>query len=279
MSVMLDSHYTIGKSHLYCQDYLYQGWAGFPYVILADGCSASSDSDVGARLLALNARRLLPQFALAAADEAERRARHWRLGRRIVRRAAQQVRELGMSASILDATLLVAWSDGATVYVHLYGDGCLAVRRADGGVAVIEVEYAENAPYYLSYLLDPERQNLYRETIDQPAPAQHIHYLSETGISTRREHFDVATVFSFNLAALPTVAVATDGLRSFVDVELRERMNLLSMARALLGFLDTDGAFVKHQLRQVLVDYGQRGIFNLDDLSLGVFVKTDCSAS
>ncbi|HOB61032.1 MAG TPA: protein phosphatase 2C domain-containing protein [Candidatus Competibacteraceae bacterium] len=275
MTVALDSHFTIGKLHLCCQDYVYQGWAGFPYVILADGCSSAPDSDVGARLLALNARRLLPQFALAARDEAERHARHWRLGRRIVRRAARQVRDLGMNLSILDATLLVAWCDGVTVYVHLYGDGCLAVRRLDGGVAAIEVEYAGNAPYYLSYQLDPERQDLYRDSIEAPASAQRIHYLSDSGITTRRERFDAPTVFSFSLAALPTVAVATDGLRSFVDIELSERMNLLVMARALLDFLDTDGAFVKHQLRQVVADYGRRNIFNLDDLSMGVFVKMD----
>ena len=59
MTVALDSYYTIGKVHLYCQDYVFQGWKPVPHVILADGCSASPNSDVGARLLVLNARREL----------------------------------------------------------------------------------------------------------------------------------------------------------------------------------------------------------------------------
>lgn len=189
MTITLDSHYTIGQLHLFCQDYVCHGWEPYPYVILADGCSAEPDSDVGARLLVLNARRLLPRFMAAATDEVGRRACHWRLGRRIVRRAARQARELGAD-SALDATLLIAWCDGATVYVHLYGDGCLAARRADGGIMAIQIEYAGNAPYYLSYLLNRERWALYQVAIGDPLAAQSVGYLNETGTTTRLERFD-----------------------------------------------------------------------------------------
>lgn len=275
MKIALDSHYTIGKLHLLCQDYVCQGGEPFPYVILADGCSATPDSDVGARLLALNARRLLPGFALAASDETERNARHWRLGRRIARRAARQARDLGMDPTVLDATLLVAWCEGETVFVHLYGDGCIAVRRADGEVAAIQVEYAENAPYYLSYLLDSERCALYREVIGDPAVARTVRYLNETGVTTRLEAFDSPTVFGFSLAVLPVVAVATDGLSSFVNAETRERLDVLPVARDLLDFSDLRDDFVGRRLRQVLADYGRQRVFNVDDIGLGAFVGKD----
>ncbi len=271
MMIALDSHYTIGRLHLYCQDYVCQGWAPFPYVILADGCSAAPDSDLGARLLALNARRLLPWFALPVADEVERVARHWRLGQRLIRRAARQARELGVDEDVLDATLIVAWCDGATVYVHLYGDGCIAVRRADGETTVIQIEYAENAPYYLSYLLDRERHALYQAAIGDPAIAQTIHYLNETGLSTQRKPFDSPTLFNFSLATLPTVAVATDGLHSLVSAETGSRLDVLSVAQVMLDFGDPDPGFIQRQVRQVLADYGRERVFNLDDLSLGVF--------
>lgn len=275
MMIALDSHYTIGKLHLFCEDYVSQGWEPCPHVILADGCSAVRDSDVGARLLVLNARRLLPRFALASLDEDSRVARHWRLGRRIVRRAARQARDLGMDESILDATLLMAWCDGSTVYVHLYGDGCIAARRADGGVAAIQVEYAENTPYYLSYLLDRERGALYREAIGDPRVAQSIRYFSETSLSTRLEQFDTPITFSFNLEAFPTVVVATDGLGSFVNAETSERLDVWSVARTLLDFQGFGDGFVKQQLRKVLVEYGRQRVLNLDDIGLGAFVRTD----
>ncbi|RUQ33691.1 MAG: hypothetical protein EKK68_01320 [Candidatus Competibacteraceae bacterium] len=272
MTIILDSHYTIGRLHLSCQDYVCQGWEPFPYVILADGCSSAPDSDLGARLLVLNARRLLSWFALPAVDEAERTARHWRLGRRLVRRAARQARELGVSVDVLDATLLVAWCEGSTVYIHCYGDGCIAVRRADGETAVIQIEYAENAPYYLSYLLDRDRHALYQEAIGDPAIAQTIRYSSKAGVSTRLEPFNSPTLFNFNLMTSPTVTVATDGLHSLVSTETGNRLNVLSVAQAMLDFDDLEPGFIKRQLRQVLADYGQQRVFNLDDLSLGVFV-------
>ena len=275
MTVALDSHYTIGKTHLYCQDYAVHGREPFPHAILADGCSAAPNSDIGARLLVLNARRELARFARISGDEAERAALHWRLGQRIVRRAARQARDLSLDPEVLDATLLVAWCDGTAVHVHLYGDGCIATRRADGGLAVIQVEYAENAPYYLSYLLDPERQAIYREAVGNSAVAQSIRYLSETtAASARREPFDAPIAFAFDLAAFPAVAVATDGFQSFLNAETGQWVDVLEVARALLDFRGCAGAFVRDRSEKVLIEFAKRLLFNLDDLGLGAFVET-----
>lgn len=275
MTIALDSYYTIGKLHLVCEDYLYQGFEPFPHLILADGCSASVDSDIGARLLVLNTRRLLPWFATGDMSEAERIARHWRLGRRIMRRAARQAHELGLNSEALDATLLIAWCDGAAVYVHLYGDGCIVTRREDGGVAVIQVEYAGNAPYFLSYLLDAERLALYQEAIGDPLKAQSVEYWNEMGTTIRQERFDAPTVFNFSLATFPIVAVATDGLHSFVNAETGQPVDLLTVAREMQNFDSLNGDFVKRRVRKVLVEYSKQWVFNLDDLGLGAFVRTD----
>lgn len=268
----LDCHYLMGRLHLFCQDYALHGWRPVPHLILADGCSAAPDSDIGARLLALDARRTLPDFARAA-DEGARLAGHWPLGRRIARRAARLARALGLDDGVLDATLLVAWCDGATVHVHLYGDGCLAVRRADGAWSVIRVEYAENAPYYLSYLLNPERQALYREAVGEPATAQSIHYQNESGDAVHRQPFDTPILFSFDLTVFPLVAVATDGLDSFLWAETGERLDFREVARTLLDFPSLEGAFVQRQLDRTLVAYAERDAFNGDDIGLGVFAR------
>lgn len=271
-TLLLDAYYTIGKLHLFCQDYALYGLEPVPYLILADGCSASPDSDVGARLLALNARWLLSRFARPASGE-ERRVWHWALGRRIVRRAARQARDLGLDPTVLDATLLVAWCDGMTVHAHLYGDGCFAVRNAKGRVATIRVEYAENAPCYLSYLLDSERWALYQEAIGEPATAQSIHYQNDAGESVRQEPFDTPIIFDFDLAIYPTVALATDGLDSFVAAETGKRLDLRIVACEMLDFIYLEGAFVQRRLRKALFDHAQQGIFNMDDIGLGAFVR------
>jgi hypothetical protein len=273
--MVFDSYYTIGRMHWYCDDYVFQGVEPFSHIILADGCSASTNSDLGARLLVLNARRELAQFAQFPEDEVERNAFHWRLGRQIVRRAARQVQDLGLDFSVLDATLLVAWCDGATVYIHLYGDGCIATQDVDGVLRVIHIEYAENAPYYLSYLLDTERRACYQEAVGDLAVAQSISYVSTTtGLSTDYKTFDNPLIFTFELASFPMVAVATDGLHSFVNAENGNRTDLLDVAQALLDFPSHEGAFVRDRIEKGLVEFSKRLIFNLDDLSLGVFVET-----
>ncbi len=275
MTLLVDAYYTIGKLHLFCQDYASRGIDLFPYVILADGCSATPDTDLGARLLALDARRLLRRFALAATDQRQRVIQHGRLGERIVRRAARQARDLGVDTTVLDATLLIAWCRGETVYVHLYGDGCVAARRVDGTVIAIEIEYAENAPYYLSYRLDPEREALYQAAINDPATAQRVYCWSKTGVTIRHEPFDTPILFSFDLAAFPRVLVATDGLHSLVNVETQERLDSLAVAREVLDFHDLAGAFVQRRLREVLTGYRQQGVFNIDDIGVGAFVNLD----
>jgi hypothetical protein len=275
MMIALDSYYTIGKLHLFCEDYVGQGWQPFPYVILADGCSAAPDSDLGARLLVLNTRRLLPRFALKGYDQAERTARHWSFGRRVIRRAARQVRDLGVDTAVLDATLLIAWCDGESINVHLYGDGCIATRQADGTVRAIQIEYVGNAPFYLSYLLDNERCALYQEAVGDAQTAQNIHEFSETGSTVRQAPFNTPIVFSFPLAISSTVAVATDGLHSLMNIETGERVETLEVAWRLLDFPNLEAGFVKHQVRNVLVEYAQQKVFNLDDIGMGVFVRTN----
>ncbi|HRE54981.1 MAG TPA: protein phosphatase 2C domain-containing protein [Candidatus Competibacter sp.] len=274
MTIALDSYYTIGKLHLYCQDYVIHGWEPFPYVILADGCSASPNSDVGARLLALNARSELSRFAKISRAGGELPAQHWALGQEIAQRAARCARQLDLNPEALDATLLVAWCDGAAVHVHAYGDGCIATRDADGQLAVIEVEYAQNAPYYLTYLLQAERHALYEEAIGNVGAAQTIRYSPEEGSSSiRRERFDAPVAFSFDLATYPTVAITTDGLGCFLNAETSQRIAALEIARGLFDFGGAQDAFVVKHMQSALVELSRRLLFNLDDLSVGAFVK------
>jgi hypothetical protein len=273
MTLFLDSWYTIGKLHLFCEDYVCLGEQPFPYLILADGCSAAPDSDLGARLLVLNARCLLPRFALGASDKVSRAARHWRLGRRIIRRAARQARDLGLDEGVLDATLLIAWCENDTVHIHLYGDGCIVTRSVEGAVAAIQVEYAENAPYYLSYLLDAERGALYQEAIGDAQIGQSVRYLHGGGVTLRQEPFNTPTVFSFNLTTFPTVAVATDGLHSFISADTGKRVDLLEVAGQLLDFSNLAPGFVKRRTHEVLVEYGRKRVVHLDDLGWGAFVR------
>lgn len=272
MTIFTDCHYCIGAAHLFCQDYAIHATQPFPHIILADGCSAAPNSDIGARLLVLNAQHLLAQFAAIGDDMEAHSAQHWPLGQRLVRRAARHARMLGVDADVLDATLLIAWCQEGKVYVHLYGDGCIAVRNSEGAVAVLQVEYADNAPYYLSYLLDAERDAMYREQVADLRTAQTIHYWQQSGTSYRPQLLDTPSVFRFDLNVSHTVAVATDGLYSFVNLESGERLSLLNAAERFLDFTNIEDEFVKRRTYEALNEYRQQQIVNLDDVGWGAFV-------
>ncbi|MBM3457554.1 MAG: protein phosphatase 2C domain-containing protein, partial [Armatimonadetes bacterium] len=105
-----DAAFRMGCTHSVCQDYavaLRATAAGGPAILLADGCSSSPDTDVGARLLARATARVLESVATLAPrtlPEAQRSG---------VERAHRAAADLGLPAGALDATLLVlAAGDG-----------------------------------------------------------------------------------------------------------------------------------------------------------------------
>ena len=53
--IHVDCAFRMGRTHLVCQDYAAVAAGEFPCVLLADGCSWSPDTDMGARLLVRSA--------------------------------------------------------------------------------------------------------------------------------------------------------------------------------------------------------------------------------
>ena len=267
MNIATDAHYSMGKTHLVCQDYAWHGQDPAPAVILADGCSSSPDTDVGARLLVLNARQLLPRFLAVAGDA----GRHWRLGRLIVARSIRQARALGLDDSAIDATLMVAFFKRDRVYVHLYGDGCVLARRGDGSIWAMRVNYARNSPYYLSYLANPERRLCYQQAVGHPA--QIIHILDGDGLALQHRAYDHPLLVEVAVDEFQVLAVTTDGLDSLIHAGNGERMDLRAVAKEFMAFANHNGAFVQRRLRRALHRYARQDIHNSDDIGFGAFVR------
>ena len=148
-----DAHFAIGKTHEVCQDYglAVSSTEGYPALaVLSDGCSASPDTDWGARFLA--------RVAVDVAKGGPFNPMRVILGAQCCQKVA------GISEQALDATLMVVTETAAgDAEVIVYGDGVVAARRRDGsGYDSWALSYSLNAPAYLSYLLDPDRLALYR---------------------------------------------------------------------------------------------------------------------
>ena len=154
-----DGHFTIGKTHTVCQDYVRVGKTpdGLAYAIVSDGCSSSKDTDIGARLLVTAAERYIcGRKSPNSKDVDFDKISYW---------AEQAATFHGLNLTCLDATLMVVIEDGPFLAVYQMGDGVVAVRTREGQCLYTSQEFTTGAPFYPNYLQDANRlQALY----DQP---------------------------------------------------------------------------------------------------------------
>lgn len=152
-----DAYFERGRQHAVCQDYGFASPDG-DRAVLADGCSSSPDTDIGARLLCRVAGPI---------------ANPTRAGRRIVQRADGIREAMLLDPRSMDATLLCVEVDpseeaqekfGTVATAVVWGDGAVAARRRDGSVIVYELSCKDSAPPYLSYLLDSGRLLRYAQS-------------------------------------------------------------------------------------------------------------------
>jgi serine/threonine protein phosphatase PrpC len=255
-----DAHYAIGASHLTCQDYALAETGDFgAYAIVADGCSSSANSDVGARLLASSAARMLriePNHVAATA---------------IVEGAVRAAEAVALEPVCLDATLMWAHIADDEVRVTVSGDGVVAAVREDGSIESWSIEYDRAAPAYLSYLTDESR------LVELVAMGQtrRIERRSTSGVATHEGPL-AREPYLFELAIdrdhYSLVALLSDGARSFVS-RTGEPVSLERVLAELLDFKSLAGQFVARRMRRFLTKQcSERGWSARDDLAVAALV-------
>lgn len=257
-----DAFYTIGRGHSVCQDYARAGTMGAgdaphgAFGLVSDGCSSSADSDVGARLLVLEATRVLS-------------AGQPLVMRPLIERALSSARRVGMAVECLDATLLsVSCTTAGALWVQVVGDGTVVARRRDGRLEVWRIGQG-SAPAYASYMLDAERWRAYRAGADAVRRVEHC---LDGEVAGRQcvplQHWqDLAWRLRLSRERYETVAVFSDGVDSFRGRDGRVAQ-LQDIERALVAFRSTRGAFLQRRMgRFVRRECPERGWAHEDDLS------------
>ena len=154
---MIDIFLEIGHQHKVCEDYIISGNAPEPFIILSDGCSSSNNTEMGARILC----HLAKQYLRYRGNDLHN-IDHKKMGRWIIHNAEMTARQLGLTLNCLDATLMVSYFIDNRLYVFVYGDGVIVLKKGDEFSYYI-VDFSNNAPYYLSYLIDDFRNDLYHQ--------------------------------------------------------------------------------------------------------------------
>ena len=245
------SYYSIGKSHTVCQDYARAGqaWNRDAFAALSDGCSSSPDSDVGARLLVLQAAdNLKASHTLPV-------AKPW--GE--VALGAVRLIEPVLPEEVCDATLLIAQAGETALRVEAFGDGVIAVRLRSGATLVYDIDFG-NAPAYLTYFLDASRLRGYLAAgcgkrvvrlyidgqLDQTLETQvGVEESDQDSMGWRGFQF----LLEFNSKDAEAVFLFSDGVHSFQHTETFEPIPMLDVVNRLMDIKSYTGAFVERRCK------------------------------
>jgi hypothetical protein len=237
-----DHQFYIGHDHKICQDYALSGVTqDGAYAIVSDGCSSSPDVDVGARLLALSAKRTL---GVGGADM------NYDLFGKVTIRNLEHIGDIvPLHPHSLDATLLAAWVKGKDFTAHMYGDGVFFHKSATA-LRIVHVEFESNKPAYLSYHLDKVRLKEYEDTVFGSKRIIDISLYRAGGeprdvIETENyvKPFDPVS-FAGIVDTDDIIGVISDGTNSFRKSDGSE-IHWNEIIKELIDFKTTPGVFVQ----------------------------------
>jgi len=271
---------TTGSTHNICQDYVITGRTDqLVYTIVADGCSSSPRSEIGAKFLALSAESILLNYDAYSI----RCFPYDKLGQLIIEKAATMRRALGVDFA-LDATLGLLISDGKDIRSYMYGDGCLIVITKHYTYAHTGF-YTLNAPYYLSYYLDRERHTSYvtmHEQQDYEYPRRYSRQYVRRADSVEWEHeshdfnyYEPHEYYSPDWRDVQAVMITTDGLESF-RAPGQETLGFTAVVEQATAFKNWQGAFLKRRFNKMLLEYNNNNIKPTDDLAAAVIINEEC---
>lgn len=263
-----DAYYKNGTLHPICEDYVLHGTEPVPYVILADGCSSSENTEFGARVLAFQARKYLHVWESTLGMLTEDH-----MARYIIHGAENFVQSLGLDRSCLDATLLVAYLSPVDnfFYVRVFGDGNFVVKQ-DDMITWYNIQYISNAPYYLSYWLDPMRQKTYSV---QFLGEKRLEYtvLKDGEVASRDHKFEGAMApseFSFFRGERESgIYLMSDGVESFNNSVSGDPIDPLLIVNSLTKFKSHRGEFIKRRAKRAGKSWLANDLVHYDDLSIG----------
>lgn len=255
----VDSHFSMGRTHLVCEDYARCGRSPFPWVMISDGCSSSNDTDIGSRLLVLTAQQYLCQL--------NRLPDYYSFGKYVISQTVRNMRPFDLNDNTLDATLLLAIAKGRTIYIYIYGDGFIVLKDKKNNWRSLEFSFTQNAPYYLSYWIDESYRSSYLK-ISQTQRTLEIKEGKERNIFP----FDKMLQYQFSLDDYPLIAIASDGLSKFINIKDYQPVAVEILIPRLFDFPSLSGSFVKRRLPAILTDLATENVIPFDDFSTGVFV-------
>lgn len=270
MKILKDSIFKIGKAHSVCQDYASNKEN---IIALSDGCSSSLDTDIGARFLVKDSIKDI--FSIQKFSQAD--ACYLISG--TLRALAASYLDVN-PLTCLDATLLCGKIiKNERLISCIYGDGVFSYQLKNDTIKIIQVVFANNAPYYLSYLLSTVRQNNYLEIFGGQKTISEYTIQNGKIINTEIKvvKYNECCEYEFNVDDLKSFFLFSDGVETFHQVIKTETSKFTKDIPTVDSVLEimncpTFGPFLEKKYTKLSEQYVKQGIFHSDDLSVAAFL-------
>jgi len=276
-----DSAYYIGTTHEECQDYAISGKNS---VAVSDGCSGSSNSDIGSRVLSITAMNKMVELdSLISFDEKE-----------CILLARPAIKMLNIPNECLDATLLTAKAYESGAMAMCCGDGVIAIKTTSGKTIIINCEYSDNFPFYINYLYDQSgrysnwiNHHNKRKITQTVIDADGFIIFNEEILETTNRIFEEigglikvvgnkTIVEVLNENEIEYIAIMSDGVHSFYETittgtsKFNSPLTYIEVLLDLLTFKNFNTHFVQRRMNKFRKKYAKKNCANGDDFSLAV---------
>ncbi len=266
------AHYTSGKP---CQDYALSGANKLIACgIVSDGCSTGRHTDVGSRVLTLSTLQAIRDHSEASGGVLDNAMSI------ITSKQSKLISStrlmLGLDQNDMLATCLYVYLSQQGGFVHIQGDGVIAVKNLDGSLRMYRYDWADNTPFYPSYRdglldsfvkihggdLDSTRLSLQVATL---LPDGKYHE-EETKMFTLSEGLS-GLVLRFSkeeLEQIDFIATFSDGVTQVDQVDWKDAVT------EFLAFKNVMGAFATRRMIRGIKDMQKLGKGPVDDISYAV---------
>ena len=156
------------------------------------------------------------------------------------------------------------------VKVYIYGDGCVVIQQKDY-IEITAIEFEKNAPFYLSYLVDDYRFDLYEKINPKKTLITESNMLPELAGKVK---YDDKVILTYDMTLMKTLMICSDGLQSFMQ-KTSSHIPALDIVPEMLEFKNIKGEFLKRRLNKYMKQLTKSSIGHTDDLTVGAFINTE----
>ena len=273
-----DSAFIRGQSHIVCQDYAMSGMIqNLSWAIVADGCSmirTSNESvnhpysDFSARIVAFSAKEAIYELQQHGDATGLLRSDFITLLRSKVRTIGDLV---GITEIAGDATLNIACHHDSIIMHMMIGDGVVVVDT-ERELIIRERKFVPNFPYYVSYILLPNRAKHYNSLGVKASEHTYIIDKKTGGIRESEEEKSpdlTESVEIYNTKETKSITVFSDGIG---DLRKGQQLSVIQAVQKMLPFKSYGGTFVKRRMRGFERTLAKECIVANDDIAMATIV-------